>query len=77
MVKASERRCLAQEVVKQNKMSIALACRTFCLSEVCYRYTATLSNENAFIAEQLILLTQKQRNWGFGLCFLYFRNVKV
>jgi putative transposase len=24
----------------------------------------------------LIRLTHNQRNWGFGLCFLYFRNVK-
>ncbi|EAQ63562.1 ISxcd1 transposase [Marinomonas sp. MED121] len=27
------------------------------------------------IAERLIGLTQNQRNWGFRLCFLYFRNV--
>lgn len=76
MIKASERRCLAQEVVKQNRMSIAFACRTFCVSEACYRYHAILSDENTVIAEQLIELTQKQRNRGFGLCFLYFRNVK-
>jgi len=24
----------------------------------------------------LIRLTHNQRNWGFGLCFLYLRNVK-
>lgn len=76
MVKASERKELAQEVVNHNKMSIAQACRTFCVSETCYRYSARLSEENAFIAEQLVILTQQQRNWGFGLCFLYFRNVK-
>ncbi|MFY3769829.1 IS3 family transposase [Providencia manganoxydans] len=76
LVKASERRCLAQEVVKQNRMSIAFACRTFCVSETCYRHHAILSDENTVIAEQLIELTQKQRNCGFGLCFLYFRNVK-
>jgi putative transposase len=24
----------------------------------------------------LLRLTENQRNWGFGLCFLYLRNVK-
>ncbi len=28
------------------------------------------------IAEWLVKLTHNQRNWGFGLCFLYLRNVK-
>ncbi len=28
------------------------------------------------IADGLLRLTQNQRNWGFGLCFLYLRNVK-
>lgn len=27
------------------------------------------------IAEWLVRLTDNQRNWGFGLCFLYLRNV--
>jgi putative transposase len=28
------------------------------------------------IADWLIRLTENHRNWGFGLCFLYLRNVK-
>ena len=28
------------------------------------------------IADWLVRLTDNQRNWGFGLCFLYLRNVK-
>jgi putative transposase len=32
--------------------------------------------ENDRIAERLIALTQSQRNWGFGLCFLHLRNVQ-
>ena len=28
------------------------------------------------MADWLILQTNNQRNWGFGLCFLYLRNVK-
>jgi putative transposase len=35
-----------------------------------------LSSENERIAEWLIRVTESQRNWGFGLCFLYLRNVK-
>jgi len=35
-----------------------------------------LSDENAEIADWLIRLTHNQRNWGFGLCFLFLRNVK-
>ena len=76
MVKASERKVLAHEVVSTNKMSISLACRTFMISETCYRYTPKLSDENEKIAALLLDLSQCQRNWGFGLCFLYLRNVK-
>lgn len=67
---------MAQEVVENNIMSIALACRTFKISETCYRYKATLASDNLKIAELLLGLTQNQCNWGFGLCFLYLRNVK-
>lgn len=53
-----------------------MACETFGISETCYRYQAKLSTENALIADWLLRLTHNQRNWGFGLCFLYLRNVK-
>lgn len=76
MVKASERKVLAHEVVSTNKMRISLACRTFMISETCYRYTPKLSDENKEIAALILDLSQCQRNWGFGLCFLYLRNVK-
>ena len=67
---------MAQEVVINKKMSIALACRTFLISETCYRYISKLSVENEKIADLLLGLTQNQRNCGFGLCFLYLRNVQ-
>ena len=76
MVTASERKVLAHEVVSTNKMSIALACRTFMISETCYRYTPILINANLKIADLLLDLTETKRNWGFGLYFLYLRNVK-
>ena len=52
------------------------ACEAFAVSETCYRYQAKASAENELIADWLVKLTHNQRNWGFGLCFLYLRNVK-
>lgn len=39
-------------------------------------YEPKLSVENDRIADWLLRLAHSQRNWGFGLCFLYLRNVK-
>ena len=72
----SDRRRMAEKVVAQNGASIALACRTFGLSETCYRYAPKLSDENEVIADLLMAITAAHRIWGFGLCFLYLRNVK-
>jgi putative transposase len=41
-----------------------------------YRYESKQNAENALIADWLIRLTDNHRNWGFGLCYLYLRNVK-
>ena len=62
--------------VAQRGISIALACRTFGVSETCYRYSPKLDGENDRIADLLVGLTAAHRNWGFGLCFLYLRNVR-
>jgi len=62
--------------VARRGVSIALACRTFGVSETCYRYAPKLSGENEEIADLLVGLTQARKNWGFGLCFLYLRNVQ-
>ena len=67
---------MAKNVVSDTGISIRLACLSFGISETCYRYQAKLSAENEEIADWLIRLTHNQRNWGFGLCFLYLRNVK-
>ena len=53
-----------------------MACRTFGVSETCYRYSPLLSNENEEIADLLVGLTDARKTWGFGLCFLHLRNVK-
>lgn len=67
---------MAKEAVEQGIASIRQACLIFGVSETCYRYQPLLSDENAEIAGWLIRLTHNQRNWGFGLCFLFLRNVK-
>ena len=62
--------------MREKSVSIRVACWLFSISETCYRYQLKLNNENATIADWLLRLTQNNRNWGFGLCFLYLRNVK-
>lgn len=75
-MKPSRRREMAQRAVVQNGSSIRVACLAFGISETCYRHQLIRLTENAEIADHLLRLTHNQRNWGFGLCFLYLRNVK-
>ena len=67
---------MARKAVQDRQISIRLACECFGISETCYRYQAKLSSENAQIADWLLRLTEAHRRWGFGLCFLYLRNVR-
>lgn len=67
---------MAKDAVKGKALSIRQACEAFGISQTCYRHVPKLSDENAFVADWLVRLTATQRNWGFGLCFLYLRNVK-
>ncbi len=76
MTRPSQRREMALNAVALQGVSIALACRTFEVSETCYRYSAKLNDENEQIADLLIGLTRAKKTWGFGLCFLYLRNVR-
>lgn len=67
---------MAQQAVKKHALSIRFACMVYGISESCYRYVPALASENALIADWLLRLTTTHRRWGFGLCFLYLRNVK-
>lgn len=67
---------MAKKAVEERGVGIKLACQAFAISETCYRYQAKLSDENAEIADWLLRLTDNQKDWGFGLCFDYLRNVK-
>jgi len=67
---------MAQRAVRDKAHSIRLACEAFRVSESCYRYEAKSDTENELIANCLIRLTDNNRSWGFGLCYLYLRNIK-
>ena len=64
------------KAVAQRQVSVALACRTFGISQTCYRYGPKLKADNDEIADLLLGLTKARKTWGFGLCFLYLRNVQ-
>ena len=76
MTRPSQRREMAEKAVTKLEVSIALACRTFGVSETCYRYSPLLSDENEEIADLLLGLTNAKKTWGFGLCFLHLRNLQ-
>lgn len=76
MVKPSQRKEMAQNLVQEKGLSVRLACEIFGISETCYRYQAKLSGENMLVADWLLRLSQANKRWGFGLCFLYLRNVQ-
>jgi putative transposase len=76
VVKPSHRREMTKDCIKRKKVSIRLACTAFSISESCFRYQAKLTDENVRISDWLIRLTNSYKNWGFGLCFLYLRNVQ-
>ena len=76
MVKPSRRKKVAQQAVADCGVSIRLACQSVGISEACYRYQPILDRENQEIESWLIKLTEKESDWGFGLCFDYLRNVQ-
>ena len=75
-MKPSRRKEMAQRAYTHYGTSIRLVCSAFGISESSYHYQAQLSTENAEIADRLLRLTEKNKRWGFGLCYLYLRNVK-
>lgn len=67
---------MARRAVSEGRLSIRAACAAFTISETCYRYSPKLGHENALIAQWLLKLTETEKTWGFGLCFLHLRNVQ-
>ena len=68
---------MAKTSVLKKRLNIRQACEVFKISETCYRYQVKLNDDNELISDLLMKLVEKHRNWGFKLCFLYLRNVKV
>ena len=66
MTRPSRRREMAEKAVAKHEVSIALACRTFGVSETCYRYNPLPSDENEEIADLLLGLTNAKKTWGLG-----------
>ena len=67
---------MGQQAVAARGVSVSLACRAFAISQRCYRYVPLLADENEEIEDWLVALTKARKNCGFGLCYLYLRNVK-
>jgi putative transposase len=68
---------MAKRAKEEHGISVELACATFSISESCYRYVSKLVDENKEISDWLIKLSNTDRNWGFGMCFLHLRNVFI
>ena len=67
---------MAAQAVADHGIAIKRACGLFSVSQTCYRYRARLSDDNVRISDWLLRLTHVNRTWGFGLCFLWLRNIK-
>jgi len=76
VVRPSHRREMAKKAIQKGRLNIRQVCEAFTISRTCYRYKPKLSEENTRIAGWLVRLCTEQRSWGFGLCFLYLRNIK-
>ncbi|WP_372760508.1 IS3 family transposase [Litorivivens sp.] len=75
-VKPSQRREMATAAIQRHGISIRFACECLGISQSGFYYKAKLSGDNQLIADWLLRLTATNKRWGFGLCFLYLRNVK-
>ncbi|AOG09782.1 transposase IS3/IS911 family protein [Agrobacterium sp. RAC06] len=64
-----------QAVVGVHGVIIAVACRCFHVSKTCSLYSAKLNDDNEEVADLPVGLTRAKKTWGFGLCFLYLRNM--
>ncbi|WEO71981.1 hypothetical protein G6L01_001110 [Agrobacterium vitis] len=49
------------QAVEKLHIKVALACRTFGISETCYRYGCKLDSENEDIADWLLRLTAARK----------------
>ena len=69
MTGPSQRREMAETALARGRVSIALACRAFGVSETCDRYGPNLRAENAQSADRLVGLTASQKNLEVWVMF--------
>jgi len=67
---------MAHQAKEKHKTSVRFASQALGISTGCFRYNAKNNPENEQIAKWLLQLTTEHKRWGFGLCYLYLRNVK-
>ena len=67
---------MAQSYIKKHKVSVRFITDCFAISITCFNYQTKLNSENKLIEDWLLRLTSAHKRWGFGLCFMYLRNVK-
>jgi len=60
MTRPSHRREMAGKAVAVRGVSIALACRTFDVSETCYRYKAKLNGENESLNSTVVAFDESE-----------------
>ena len=75
MVAPQRRKALVCHYIEDSGIGIRRACSIFNISVTCYYHKSVVTDENQQIADLLIKLTDENKNWGFGLCFLTLRNV--
>ena len=76
MLRLTRRKEMAVKAVTDRGLPIRVVCQAFRISQSCYRYERRLDVVNEEVANWLIKLTDNHRSWGFGLCYLYLRNVR-
>ena len=67
---------MAKTAVAKYGACIRVACDAFGIRQSCYRYERTQDAENAEVVNWLLRLTDNHCNCGFGLSYLYLRNVR-
>ena len=76
VITPSQRREMAITARQRYGVSVRFVCHCLDISVATYYYKPRLSAANQQIADWLLRLTTANKRWGFGLRYLYLRNVK-
>ena len=67
---------MAQQASQSFGISARRSCELFSVSDTCWRYEPKGSAINAAIANDLMVLGEQNKSWGFELMYLHLRNVR-